>query len=1016
MLHRQVVALLLLVAASGAPAAPGPRPAPLDAPRLTDQVARPLRGGSGGGPAKAAVDTVFVLGGPDRWDGRFETPGGNPDWHGWTSEDRTLPEVNHWQVSTYQAENLNGHGAGNHAMWCGEDLPSCGPDDPEGGYGDNYNDGLEWSYTAADPGQPTTVTISAWLNTDLVDAGWDFLHLECYDGNGWQTLETWTGTYDNVYVEHQFTVQAGQYGGPGGDRIRLRWRVFSDWGYSDADCLSPSHGACQLDDVTILIDGALAAFDDFEPGSPVNWSPALEGVGDFAHLRQHLGDLDPCRTNVSWQVTFIDDGVVVPGTGGSPCDSWCYGPDGWIVNNTGGLMAGEEQIMFVENAVVSPPLAWPAAHGAGRLDFDVYRHEELGPQSIWPGMFYTWYVRSTAGEDPADLAQAEWRNRNFLHFGGPEYARHEEFIGDLLEPGARWVQVSLEVTEFGWAWGWVGPDGTPAPYFDNVAVRAWTPGGPDIVVDEGDLWQDAFPEQGVIDPADPASNWCRLDAADASEAGGAVVPDDAMRFECASAVAGSELVESPRLHWVLDCNPLFDAVRAAAPGANGLLRGSAPADSARGSTGVAIPGTWTVDLPDTGFFYPGDRLHFYITAHDDRPGGAGASVWPADTTSVLDFGPTSSYSRHGVVRALPALDAAWQQPGLLLWFNRAEDRYLHVWERSLGELGFEPGVDYDLYRSRLGYWSSGHGLGGRCSVDILDGYADLAIAAGDARYAGIGGSNNVNDDTALLLAWLDRGDKGLLAMGDRLVSGSLAEAASVGVLFTRMGVAAMVNDIADDMGGVRDLRVRATLPGGPLPLGVWWQVNAGCPDLARVDGLDAVSGAMDAAMFFAADGTPTSFTGVVSMEEVLTGNRMLTVPLALERVHGDQMGGNPSSPLSSRTVFLQHLLSWLGASGTGQPVAAPDALPLRVSAHPNPFNPRTTLAWSQPRAGRVRLSVYDLRGRLVRSLVDEDRPAGRHEVVWDGRTDAGDAAASGVYFYRLGASAEQRRGKLTLLK
>ena len=78
------------------------------------------------------------------------------------------------------------------------------------------------------------------------------------------------------------------------------------------------------------------------------------------------------------------------------------------------------------------------------------------------------------------------------------------------------------------------------------------------------------------------------------------------------------------------------------------------------------------------------------------------------------------------------------------------------------------------------------------------------------------------------------------------------------------------------------------------------------------------------------------------------------------------------------------------------------AVPM-LMAHPNPFHPRTTLTFAVPRPGHVRLSVYDVEGRLVRTLVNESRPAGRQSVSWEGRDDSGHSVASGVYLYRMEA-------------
>jgi len=88
--------------------------------------------------------------------------------------------------------------------------------------------------------------------------------------------------------------------------------------------------------------------------------------------------------------------------------------------------------------------------------------------------------------------------------------------------------------------------------------------------------------------------------------------------------------------------------------------------------------------------------------------------------------------------------------------------------------------------------------------------------------------------------------------------------------------------------------------------------------------------------------------------------------------------------------------------------AQPAAFALLQNA-PNPFNPSTTIRFTLPEAGHVTLAVYDINGRLVRTLVGfaasaaQAFPPGHHEVVWDGRDNNGREVASGVYVYRLTA-------------
>jgi hypothetical protein len=69
--------------------------------------------------------------------------------------------------------------------------------------------------------------------------------------------------------------------------------------------------------------------------------------------------------------------------------------------------------------------------------------------------------------------------------------------------------------------------------------------------------------------------------------------------------------------------------------------------------------------------------------------------------------------------------------------------------------------------------------------------------------------------------------------------------------------------------------------------------------------------------------------------------------------------------------------------------------------YPNPFNPETTISYALPEVTYIRLIIYDLSGRVIRTLIQDYKQPGHHTVVWDGRDEEGRAVASGVYLYRL---------------
>jgi len=116
-------------------------------------------------------------------------------------------------------------------------------------------------------------------------------------------------------------------------------------------------------------------------------------------------------------------------------------------------------------------------------------------------------------------------------------------------------------------------------------------------------------------------------------------------------------------------------------------------------------------------------------------------------------------------------------------------------------------------------------------------------------------------------------------------------------------------------------------------------------------------------------------------------------------------------------AFEGHYRIWIepGLTDVGPETPRPTVTAL-ASVHPNPFNPRTTVAFDLARQGRARIAVYDLKGASVKTLVDADLPIGRHEVVWDGRYDDGRAAPSGVYLVRLDAEGARDSRRISLVR
>ena len=83
---------------------------------------------------------------------------------------------------------------------------------------------------------------------------------------------------------------------------------------------------------------------------------------------------------------------------------------------------------------------------------------------------------------------------------------------------------------------------------------------------------------------------------------------------------------------------------------------------------------------------------------------------------------------------------------------------------------------------------------------------------------------------------------------------------------------------------------------------------------------------------------------------------------------------------------------------------------------PNPFNPTTEISFSIKEAGNAKIDIFNVKGQKVKTLLDNQLPAGRHAVIWSGQDDSGNDVTSGVYFYKMDAAGYSEIKKMILLK
>lgn len=971
----------------------------------------------GGSAAKAAVDTIVLMGPGGRYPyrGDFETalprplaPGSLPD--GWVSRDLTVPPGNHWHIDTY---GNPGAGCG---LWCGSmNYPSCGGLDPVGGYGNNWHDVLEIRKRVAGA---ATVRVQAALRYDT-EPGYDFLSLQrrtasapdfepVAGGQG----QAWDGQ-GTVFVDHMFTYASVEL--LGGTDIAVAFIFDSDSGWSDEDCWWPTAGAATIDNITVTInDGSVAVyhkdFEDRQVGPDWALAPDPIGVGDFARVWSRLGDLDPCVSNPTNQVAFLDDGLVVPGTGGTVGKAGNdYGtPQGWTVSGTGGLLG---QWHDLRNSIDSPVMTLPGGNIDGvTLSFDVYVHELFPIDSA--NILYKWSIRSTS---VGDIASAAWVDRGGAYSGGPEYRRSINPIGDLLVPGATQLQVRLGAWQNCALYWCTGTESTPAPYFDNVRVVAFPSAGPRIVASEQWLANDGFPASGTIDLSDLGRNSVRFDMAQniafaapsRNDPGDSIIVDITPR--------NGAMLDTPTLHWVLSRrNAFFDPYRTLPPNpVTGRMTGD--------SYGHVIANRWNFDLPDTGMLFPGDVLQYYIAATDHAGGDSRTTTLPADLTGYGDPTP-QAYPGLCTVRCLPTmLDATGRQPPLLFWndqgFRGGEDE----WYGALRRLGLREGLDYDVYTTHAPTYGAGNGLGGRASAAQIAGYTDLLYTAGDLSTHTLSNGDyyydDPGDDLGLLNAWFASGGRDMFLSGDDLACSLYnGGAAARDFVTSKMGVNCHDTDVNIELDSQDSPGVVKITGNQVFHSAGRWVAYGGCPGRNDFDAVSTLGGAVRLAQFTAPDGVATPYTYAAAVLNTSGTNRVISMCYDLMCIVDP---AKSPAPLPVRDFVLGDVLACFGVAGAGAGASAADGIPataLDVTVFPNPFNPSVKLRWTLARPTVLTMKVFDARGALVRTLIDGRLEQAQGVVIWDGIDDAGVAVPSGIYFAETRAGGQVDVHKVTLVK
>ena len=951
------------------------------------------------------------------------------NWQGWTSIDQTAVPDTFWHVEDYAEPGLAGLPGpveGTKSAWCGA---PPGPFEymclwvAAPGYGNSWDQRL-----VTDP-----VYFNGFLRLSYhgrfdSEPGCDRTTVE-YDvgGGNWVEFAEYDGLLDTVAVHD---LHLSQYA------TKLRFHFTSDGAWSDQDGLWAGNGAAHIDSITIEDETGVLDYEDFESAADNafrsgTWhADVQEGFGIYAKLRGGLEDEDPCNFNFTSQIVFYDQENWAGPEFGQPVTPFCKG-------------AGGIEAPCQNEVVLSPPIdinrystnrdeyqdaAIPsgALPGLGGILLGFTLYSDLPYVNL---VGYNWRVRTIKNGCPGS-----WGDRGYINMGSThDYQFVANPIGDLVKGDT--IQVGLMVVDMCDVWYQVYGNcaaHTSAPYFDNVYVKRYSQVGPQWSYRDLDLFQDNFPEQEFY-----LESWVRADAANDLRPNDDPVidPGDSIVVDCDSPLGGGidttaagrpQVFLHARCHYIGNpLNPKPDLFGASLEGTYGTYDSDdgsewtvLQCDHARTGAGNIAPGRYMVDLNDS-LFTRGYRIDYYFSAYDHA--GHRSTLPRYAETKELFFEWTCLPTLASDVLYVDDFHGRGTMDGIAQ----------HYWESAFGHC-VPPGNRPDRYDVNQPSSGVSNGPGSRAKIyQMTLAYRTVIWDSGNLSECTISEGTTYSDksnDAEMLIYWMEWAPHncGLWVCGDDVAT-DLAGATSPGAL-ELLSVYCGVSQVHDSYfemtgglsggGGIVSPLVRACgQPYNPLWHGTWGDslyAFGGCPVINDFDVLEK-TGNGEYALRYPDYGGEPYYAGILVPDLVNDGGysvRTMWFGFSLMYLRDVE----PGSPIMRSHVFndvFQWFWNALNVIIGEEEIPAANSL---AQNYPNPFNPATTIHFGVREKGRVTLRVYDVAGRLVRTLVDEVRDAGAYREVWDGTNNRGSVVASGVYFYRISAKEFEQTRKMVLLR
>jgi len=968
--------------------------------------------------------------------------GGNPNkpvgYHatmeGWSGRDETLPtSTQYFRRSTVCTVD------GSPCMWAGvnaaEAQSLCYAKGL--GYGNNWHSVISKSFNYPGAGART-------LEFDYrveSQAGDDYLYV--------MVDTTGDGTQDDLMVAAYSGTHTGaaSWSLAPGDLMRsspgpfvVKFVAFSDAAYSDEDGLHDTD--CGLGSVdNVVVSGDVS---DFNGGSD-GWaqeSPEQTGVGDYTNIE--------ALENLPVPATFCECGVAdsvlvfLDQFGGHPLDQDNMAISPWIDLMAGGD-AGRPGKVILYDVYAELPLT---------------NYIALQFQARWYPA-----VSSCTGLMEVSDFHGSGRAKCFgeTPFCSGSGSSMSEDITGIIPAQAEEIQIGIEVINLCRISPLdINCSGVTneSPYIDNVSLGVFGSGTrPLVTMSSLDDLQDSFATDGTLNPAAPG----RLDI-NRLRPGGRRGPGSSLGDSLVAWGDGGNtevrLVFKVRSGPFTSAAALgaWSAQWTPEPGV-GAGWYSARMDTAEVG-GVPFQGRWmsTFHESDPGFsgtdrtadpydpmeleneifpdhiLTPGSRVDYFLKARylPPDPRSLGGNNWT--------FFPDPSGSRPILeAEILPSSMSADSTWNCTLYVDHHDDRdfYQQIIEEQgltaslgVGSSNAE-GTRYDRFdvrSSSAGQLSFGRPIQtnfGASTIQIF-GYSGIVWHGGDLSSLAL-----TNVDAYMIGPWLTLpgiGSHRFWASGSNLAQSmrTAGGTAALGLMENVFGVRFNCNSIrlpGCPAGAALDSTF--CVPTGPVGGSDFQSSTAlslrgnGCPDVISFDLLrlnQSVSSAKGQ-LNYVKGGVSQEFASISNHNTIDVDYMTVLDGFPLGRVRtapSDPHNPGQCTNTGAAVARTDDILDWFGSPITcmspaglvdvpmGGPMSAQPPRSALGNAYPNPMNPTTRIGFvNGTENGRVSLRIFDVTGRLVKSLVEESLPAGAFEVTWDGNMDDGSPVPSGMYFYRM---------------